>query len=682
MADPSAAAKRRAVNTCSRCQRLKLKCDHAHPCGACSRAHGAVCSYGEASADSSTPQPPRKRHRAVLVCTRCKRLRVKCDQARPCGACVSAKRGHACVFVPWPDEVEPPAAASAASASTATPHRGLEHDHTALHAHARAMGLEGDTPGDYHGMRGRIAELEARLDDMARGLSAGPTPAATPASLPTYSPFASGQLRELAARFPPAEEARRLLRDFLNFDTMFRVVHAASFTRRCEAALAQSSWEDADAPFLAMFAGALLVAAASTTFRTLGSSARTAAEERETRLRALMDALLDFCEDRAALGLDYVHARLIAVLTHTTGESSSPAKMWLALGKAGSAALLAGLHRDRAGEGMFDKEMRRRVWWQIVFLTNLTAERMNIGFRPTFPDVARPAVVADGVLDSLCAADASAADATPQWSGIPEWGYVDAKLLWVEFFDQRDALLADEAVPLLDRLAAAAALVDKLGTAMPGYLTIDNHPYHSPPWVHMQAVIMTIALDEAHVHLYRPHFGSADPEVARTALAHAVDAAHRLVEDIRMMTSYMLFSWIDAPTTALWTYGMKSFTGGMVMAYALLSGGEEDNTARHQADLDLVIGVLKSNLNMAGSSRSNAQALRTLEGLRATILARSGVDAGAESTADADPHDVTDPYTGRTVALPRAAPDVDLPGEWIEWDVLFRDLFGAGTLAT
>ncbi|TXT07341.1 hypothetical protein VHUM_03061 [Vanrija humicola] len=507
-------------------------------------------------------------------------------------------------------------------------------------------------------MRARIAELEARLDGLASSVA---TPATAISQLASYSPATAGGLASLAGRFPPPDEARRLLRDFLNFDLMFRTVHAASFTRRCEAALAATSWEDADAPFLAMFAGALLVAAASTT--------RAAAEQREARLRALMDALLAYCEDRGELGIDYVHARLIAVLTHTTGESSSPAKMWLALGKAGSAALLAGLHRDRAGESMFDKEMRRRVWWQIVFLSSLTAERMNIGYRPMFPDVPRPAVVADGVLDTL-----SAGDATTSWTGIPEWGYVDAKLLWNDYFVQRDVLLADESVPLLDRLANAAALINKLGAAMPGYLTIDNHPYHSPPWVHMQAVIMTIALDEAHVHLYRPHFGAADPALAATALSKAVEAAHRLVDDIRMMTTYMLFSWIDAPTTALWTYGMKSFTGGMVMAYALLSGPDDPLRDRHQADLDLVIGVLKSNLNMAGSSRSNAQALRTLEGMRATILARSGLDAG-DSGADADPRDVVDPYTGRTVPLPRAVEDVDLPGEWVEWDVLFRELF-------
>lgn len=231
------------------------------------------------------------------------------------------------------------------------------------------MGLEDETPSNYHSMRARIAELEARLDGLASSVVT-PATAPTPA-LASYSPFAAGQLAALASRFPPPEEARRLLRDFLNFDLMFRVVHAASFTRRCEAALAATSWEDGDAPFLAMFAGALVVAAASTTVRTATGSvaARAAAEERETRLRALMDALMAYAEDRGELGLDYVHARLLAVMTHTTGESSSPAKMWLALGKAQSAALLAGLHRDRVGEGMFEKEMKRRVWWQIVFLT-------------------------------------------------------------------------------------------------------------------------------------------------------------------------------------------------------------------------------------------------------------------------------------------------------------------------
>lgn len=99
----------REVLTCLRCRSSKRRCDKARPiCTRCQRG-GTQCSYEEemtTGADrltvrdgviasyptpETTPSTPatlvRKRNRACLSCTRCHRLKVKCDQKQPCSRC-------------------------------------------------------------------------------------------------------------------------------------------------------------------------------------------------------------------------------------------------------------------------------------------------------------------------------------------------------------------------------------------------------------------------------------------------------------------------------------------------------------------------------------------------------------------------------------------------------------------
>lgn len=142
---------------------------------------------------------------------------------------------------------------------------------------------------------------------------------------------------------------------------MFRFVHQPSFQRRASAALTaleQDSPQLGDVPFLAMMTAAFLCSSTVST--------EPAIAELERPLRALTECLLWLCEDHGIYTVDYVHALLLMCAAHLGGSTSSPAKMFLALGRAYHAAILVGVHLDRPGESVFEREIRRRVWCHIA----------------------------------------------------------------------------------------------------------------------------------------------------------------------------------------------------------------------------------------------------------------------------------------------------------------------------
>ncbi|KAF2269446.1 hypothetical protein CC78DRAFT_487067 [Lojkania enalia] len=128
----------REINTCTRCRESKRQCDKLKPsCTRCLHA-GVVCSYStkddkykppENEDDitlgvpnlSSTPEldgltalaleargpsvpqekPERiikRRDRASLSCTRCHRLKIKCDKKQPCSRCLRSGHEGTCIY--------------------------------------------------------------------------------------------------------------------------------------------------------------------------------------------------------------------------------------------------------------------------------------------------------------------------------------------------------------------------------------------------------------------------------------------------------------------------------------------------------------------------------------------------------------------------------------------------------
>lgn len=172
-------------------------------------------------------------------------------------------------------------------------------------------------------------------------------------------PSVGAKLDELLPLLPSGALAFKLLREFRIFDVMFRFVHQPSFQRRAATALDSLSHATLpDVPFLAMISAAFLCTS------TVSTQPDIAALERPQR--ALAECLLWLCEDAGLYTIDYVHALLLMCAAHLGGMTSSPAKMFLALGKAYHAAILTGIHLDTEGEGVFDREIRRRLWCHIT----------------------------------------------------------------------------------------------------------------------------------------------------------------------------------------------------------------------------------------------------------------------------------------------------------------------------
>lgn len=172
-------------------------------------------------------------------------------------------------------------------------------------------------------------------------------------------PALCDDLCNILAVFPAQDECRALLAKFLNFDLMFRLVHAPSFTRRAEAAIARLPHaETSEAPFLA-----LLTACFCTAITVSTSSDRVAGER---HMIALHEGLISFCENQGAYTIDYVQALLVNACARLGGGAASPATLFLELGRAYQAALLVGMYQDQPGETLFQREMRRRLWYQIL----------------------------------------------------------------------------------------------------------------------------------------------------------------------------------------------------------------------------------------------------------------------------------------------------------------------------
>ena len=108
----------RDVQTCTRCRSAKRQCDKLRPaCSRCNKAKanciyeaqapetpplGAIdCSeeaFNSRSASSSPHSRVKRRARACFSCTRCHRLKIKCDRRSPCSRCARSGYETTCLY--------------------------------------------------------------------------------------------------------------------------------------------------------------------------------------------------------------------------------------------------------------------------------------------------------------------------------------------------------------------------------------------------------------------------------------------------------------------------------------------------------------------------------------------------------------------------------------------------------
>lgn len=164
----------RQIKTCRRCRLLKLRCDRIKPaCERCVQAE-ASCSFlhdhspqsvaraehlanrhltrssseqssspGDESAPSSEIaaaqeilKTVKRRKRAHLSCTRCHRLKVRCDKKLPCSRCRGSGWGQQCTYTQRV-ESDLPASDAGQDALCAAAHEDPKHIYTSWHTRRR-----------------------------------------------------------------------------------------------------------------------------------------------------------------------------------------------------------------------------------------------------------------------------------------------------------------------------------------------------------------------------------------------------------------------------------------------------------------------------------------------------------------------------------------------------------------
>lgn len=159
----------RKIKTCSRCRLLKLRCDRIKPaCERCVQAE-ASCSFlhdrslesvAKAEAEHLTHRDPtrsnseqssspsdesapssdivsaqeilksvKRRKRAHLSCTRCHRLKVRCDKKLPCSRCRGSGWGQQCTYT-HRVESDPSVSDASQEALCAAAHEDPKHIYT------------------------------------------------------------------------------------------------------------------------------------------------------------------------------------------------------------------------------------------------------------------------------------------------------------------------------------------------------------------------------------------------------------------------------------------------------------------------------------------------------------------------------------------------------------------------
>jgi len=107
----------RDVQTCTRCRSAKRQCDKLRPCSRCHKAKAECIYEGQtsetsplesssrsegvsdiASKASSPHSVIKRRSRACFSCTRCHRLKIKCDRRAPCSRCTRSGYETTCIY--------------------------------------------------------------------------------------------------------------------------------------------------------------------------------------------------------------------------------------------------------------------------------------------------------------------------------------------------------------------------------------------------------------------------------------------------------------------------------------------------------------------------------------------------------------------------------------------------------
>lgn len=302
----------------------------------------------------------------------------------------------------------------------------------------------------------------------------------------------------------------------------------------------------------------------------------------------------------------------------------------------------------------FEAEMRRREWWQIVISDSLLAN--NLGMKSMVSSIETtvrlPGNMPDDSLDG----------SSPSFSVgvIPERSFISAKIRLIPTLSKINELRRKyNNEPPAVKLDECLRELDNYTDSLEAHLRVDRVPeVNEPPWIYPQACVVSMGADYHALQLLRPIMRSECPGIRTYASVNALLRARNLIITSKSYINHLLFRWSDGNALNLWTFGVKVFNSGVVMAFSLLSSNDAEHEYTMPRDerlghLDTAIGALGI---MTSEKVGDGLNLRALQGLRALRARAVTEDQHQDQVEEA----VTDPYTERDVTMP------DRPGRVVE----------------
>lgn len=165
---------------------------------------------------------------------------------------------------------------------------------------------------------------------------------------------------------------------------------------------------------------------------------------------------------------------------------------------------------------------------------------------------------------------------------IPERSFISAKIRLIPTLSKINELRRKyNNEPPAVKLDECLRELDNYTDSLEPHLRVDRVPeVNEPPWVYPQACVVSMGTDYHALQLLRPIMRSECPGIRTYASVNALLRARNLIITSKSYISHLLFRWSDGHALNLWTFGVKVFNSGVVMAFSLLSSNDAEHEDR------------------------------------------------------------------------------------------------------
>ncbi|EAW09333.1 Zn(II)2Cys6 transcription factor [Aspergillus clavatus NRRL 1] len=368
----NAGGKTAKIPSCVICSRRKVKCDRKNPCSSCSK-HGVECVY-------RNPLPPRRGKRRASNVASSPEIRVV--SRRRAG---SPRDG----MLNYMDDKEPPRLHHTSHQRTSKPEQGM-----LLTSGSNAVYVDDNV---WTSVRDELPDAEAALCDMSDNDS---DHSSKDIDEELSLLLRSSVRKSLLGLHPTTVHIFRLWQTFLeNVNPLVKVLHAPTVQQRILEAMGDlaSVPKETEALMFSIYCIALVSMSAEDVEKAFGKpKAPLLSNYRQGARLALSNADLLRTSNLIVLQAFFIFLLSMRAM-------SDPHSVWSLCGVAMRIAQRIGLHRDgsQMGLSVFETEMRRRLWLQLVILDATVARHSGINMQIPFAatDVQTPLNVNDSDLD-------------------------------------------------------------------------------------------------------------------------------------------------------------------------------------------------------------------------------------------------------------------------------------------